>query len=79
MSHGNVDNFALVIKFLNDTWVPMLIIMGLFKVNKMSNQSMVAQLQYLLEKFALLHRVITFVKYQGINLASINFTFYHQL
>ncbi len=52
---------------------------GVVEVNKMSNQSMVAQLQYLLEKFGLLHQVITFVKYEGINLASINFTFNHQL
>jgi hypothetical protein len=79
MSHASVDSFVLVINFLNDTWVPMLIIMGLFEVNKMTNQSMATQLQYLFEKFGLLHRMITFVKYERINLANINFTLYHQL
>jgi hypothetical protein len=32
MSYNNVDIFALVINFLNDIWVPMHIIMGLFEV-----------------------------------------------
>jgi hypothetical protein len=34
MSCSEVDIFALVINFLNDNWVPMHIIMGLFKVNE---------------------------------------------
>jgi len=50
MSYGNVDTFALVINFLIDTWVPMHIIMGLFEL--MIEQTMAAQLQYLL-KFGL--------------------------
>jgi hypothetical protein len=31
---GGVDIFALVINFLSDDWVPMHIIVGLFKVNE---------------------------------------------
>jgi hypothetical protein len=31
-----MDIFVLVINFLNDTWVPMYIIAGLFEVNKMT-------------------------------------------
>jgi len=38
MSHGCVDTFILIINFLNETWVPMHIIMGLFEVNE-TNQS----------------------------------------
>jgi len=34
MSHNDVDTFALVINFLNHTWVPMHITMGLFEMNK---------------------------------------------
>jgi hypothetical protein len=57
MFHGGVDTFALVINFLNDKWVPMHIIVGLFDVNETIGQSMVVQFQYLLERFGLLHQV----------------------
>ncbi len=40
-SHDNVDTFALVINFLNDNWVPMHVIVGLFEVNETIGQSMV--------------------------------------
>jgi hypothetical protein len=36
MSHNNMDIFVLIINFLNHTWVPMHIIVGLFEVNKMT-------------------------------------------
>jgi len=36
MPCNNMDIFALIINFLNDTWVPMHIIVGLFEVNKMT-------------------------------------------
>jgi hypothetical protein len=55
MSCNDVDTFALVINFLNDTWVPMHITMGLFEMNETIKQSMATQLWYLLEKFGLLH------------------------
>jgi hypothetical protein len=57
MCHSGVDTLVLVINFLNDTWVPMHIIMGLFDVNETIGQSMVVQFQYLLERFGLLHQV----------------------
>ncbi len=34
MSHGGVDTFALIINFLNDTYMPMHITMDLFEVNE---------------------------------------------
>jgi hypothetical protein len=55
MSHGGVGIFVMVINFLNETWAPMHITMGLFEMNKTTKQSMVIQLQSLLEKFGLLH------------------------
>ncbi len=36
MSWNNMDIFTLVINFLNDTCVPMHIIVGLFEMNKMT-------------------------------------------
>jgi hypothetical protein len=41
MSCDGVDTFALVINFLNDNWVPMHVIVGLFEVNDTTKQSMV--------------------------------------
>jgi hypothetical protein len=34
MSHDGVDTLILVINFLNDTWVPMHVTMGLFEMNE---------------------------------------------
>jgi len=68
MSRNDVDAFALVINFLNGTWVPMHITMGLFEMNETIKQSMATQHWYLLEKFGLLHWMIVFVKDEGINL-----------
>ncbi len=44
MSRGSVDTFALVINFLNETWVLMHVIMGLFEVHETFRQSMAIQL-----------------------------------
>jgi hypothetical protein len=57
MSRGGVDIFSLVIKFLNESWTPMHVTMGLF--------------ESLLSKFGLVHHMITFVKDEGNNLTSI--------
>jgi hypothetical protein len=34
MSMGGMDTFALVINYLDETWTPMHVIMGLFEVHK---------------------------------------------
>ncbi len=65
MSHGNVNTLALVMNFLNEVWVSMHVIMGLFEVHETSRQSMAIQLKSLLEKHGLLHQVIAFVKDEG--------------
>jgi hypothetical protein len=46
------------------------VIMGLFEVFEASRYSMAIQLQSLLEKYGLLHQVITFVKDEGNNLTT---------
>ncbi len=68
MSH-DMDIFSLVIKFLNDTQVPMHITMGLFKVNETTKYSIsYTTLVLVKERFGLLHQIITFVKNEGTNL-----------
>jgi hypothetical protein len=62
MFHNGVDIFYLIINFLNETRVPMHVNVGLFEVNETIQQYMVVQLQVLLDRFGLLHRVIAFVK-----------------
>ncbi len=70
MSCRDVDIFILVINFLNDTWVPMHVNLGLFEMNELTNNPWFTQLQSLLENFGLLHRVINFVKNESTNLAT---------
>jgi hypothetical protein len=55
MSRGDVDTFAFVIKILNESWIPMYVIMGLFEVHETSGQNMVIQLESLLSNFGLMH------------------------
>ncbi len=69
MSCGGVDTFVLVINFLSDNWVPMTTA-GLFEMNETIGDSMVIQLQVLLDKFGLLHLVTTFVKDESTNLST---------
>jgi hypothetical protein len=71
MFKGSVNIFALVINFLNGSWTPMHVIVGLFEVNETNGQSMGIQLESLLSKFGLVHRVITFEKDEGSNLTTL--------
>jgi len=58
-----MDTFALIIDYLNDSWTPMHVIIGLFEVHETKWLSMAKQLRTLLKKYGLMHHVITFVKY----------------
>jgi len=63
MSRGSMDTFALIIDYLNDLWTPMHATIGLFDVHETTWLSMAKQLCTLIEKYDLMHRVITFVKH----------------
>jgi hypothetical protein len=52
MSRGGIDTFALVINYFIETW----------EVNETTSLCMAQQLQFLLEKFGLIHRVLIFIK-----------------
>ncbi len=52
------------------------IIVGLFEVNETTKQSMDIQLQILLDRFSLLHRVIAFVKDESTNLSTMAIAFH---
>jgi len=74
MFRGSIDTFALVINYLSKSWKLMHVIVGLFEVNETTGSCMACQLQYLLDKFGLIHRVFVFVKDEGRKLASMAIT-----
>jgi hypothetical protein len=65
MFKGNMDTFALIINYLNDSCTPMHVTIGLFEVHETTKLSMA-----LIEKYDLMHYVIAFVKDEGNNLMS---------
>jgi hypothetical protein len=70
MFKDDVDTFAFVMNFLNQSWTPMHVIVSLFEVNETNGQSMVIQLESLLSKFGLIHHLIAYVKEKGNNLTT---------
>ncbi len=62
MCKGDVDTFASVINYLNESWMPQHVTIGLFDVHETIGLSMVGQLCSLLEKYDLMHCMIAFVK-----------------
>ncbi len=70
MFRGGMDTFALAINYLNESWMPQHFAIGLFEVHETIGLSMVSQLRSLLEKYDLMHCMITFVKNEGSNLMS---------
>ncbi len=70
MSRGSLDNFALVINYLNEFWMPQHATIGLIEVHDTTWLSMASQLHSLLEKYDLMHCMITFVKDEDNNLMS---------
>ncbi len=65
-----MDTFALVINYLNDSWTPMHVTIGLFKVHEIRWFSIVGQLHTSLKKYDLMNCVIAFVKVENNNLMS---------
>jgi hypothetical protein len=62
--------FALMINFLNESWTPIHVTMGLFEMNETNEQSMIIQFESLFSKFRLIHHATAFVKDEGINLTT---------
>jgi hypothetical protein len=74
MFKGKVNTFALVINYLSNFLNIMDVTIGLFEVHETMGFPMVGQLHTLLEKFDLVHNVITFVKDESNNLMSMVIT-----
>jgi hypothetical protein len=63
-----MDTFAFVINYLNESWMPQHVTIGLFEVHETIGFSMAIQLCLLFEKYDLMHCMIAFVKNEGSNL-----------
>jgi len=66
-----MDTFALIINYFNDSSTPMHATIGLFEFHETMRLSMVKKSHTSLEKYDLMHLVITSMKYSGSNLMSI--------
>jgi hypothetical protein len=53
---------------LNDSWIPQHITIGLFEVHEAIGFSVASQLCFYIEKYDLMHPMITFVKNESSNL-----------
>jgi hypothetical protein len=72
MSQMSFDIFALVVNFLNREWVPCHVTIGLFKAPNICGVALAQIVKPFLAKFKLTNKVITCVKYEGKNLATLN-------
>jgi len=70
MSRLGYDTFALVINFINQSWVPYHIIVELFETLDTSGAILIEQMKVLLVEFNLTSKVIMYVKDEGTNLNS---------
>lgn len=70
MSRGTQDTFVLVVNFLNETWEPKHITVGIFEADDTSGAALARQLDQILTRFGLRHKVICTVKDEGSNLAT---------
>jgi len=77
MSRLGYYTFALVINFINPSWAPCYIAIGLFEAFDIFGATFTKQVKILLVKFNLTNKVIAYVKNEGANLSSliIAFTF----
>jgi hypothetical protein len=68
MSCVRHDIFAMVVSFLNDSWEPNHVTMGIFDIQNTACATMANQVKVLLNSFGLFNKVIIYVKDEGSNL-----------
>jgi hypothetical protein len=68
MSRGGFYTFALILNYINKTWEPCHVIVGIFEVHKTLRATMAIQFKDLLVRYNLLDKIIAYVKDEGANL-----------
>jgi len=71
MSRAGYDTFALIVNFIDNTWVPCHICIRLFETSNTSGAALVEIVTPLIKKFDLVDKVITCIKDEGSNLSSL--------
>jgi hypothetical protein len=70
MSKGAYDIFAVVINFLDESWQPKKVTIGLFEAIKTIGQTLARNLIKFLDSYGLSKKIIVYVKYEGVNFNS---------
>jgi len=69
-----IDEIVLVIKFINNEWVPCYIIVRLFEIpNTLIKTTLVGQVNFLLVIYGFTNNIIACVNNEGINLNTFSF------
>jgi hypothetical protein len=74
MSCVGFDTFAIVMSFINTSWEPCHVTIGIFEVHNTISATMADQVKS--NSFSLHDKVITYVKDEGINLNTLTFALY---
>jgi hypothetical protein len=73
MSHVGHDTFAMVVNFINSSWQPIHVTIGIFEDSNIESATMINKVKNLLDSFGLLDKVIAYVKNKGSNLNTLTF------
>jgi hypothetical protein len=68
MSHASFDTFVIVTSFINTSWGPCHVTIGIFEVHDIIGVIMANHIKCLLDSFGLLDKIITHVKNERSNL-----------
>jgi hypothetical protein len=66
--------FVMVVSFINSSWEPTHVTMGIFEMHNITNASMANQVKVLLDSFGLLDKIVAYVKAKGSNLFALTIT-----
>jgi hypothetical protein len=67
MSFANFDTFVIVVSFINISWEPCQLTIGIFEVHNIARATMANWENCLLDSFSLLDKVIAYVKVEGFD------------
>jgi hypothetical protein len=73
MSHVSFDTFAIIMSFINTSWGPCHVTIGIFEVHNTIGTIMANQVISLLDSFGLLDKIIAYVKDESSNFFFKNF------
>jgi hypothetical protein len=73
MSYVHFDTFVMVMNFINSSWDPTHVTIGIIEPDNIIGTTMANKIKILLDSFGLLDKVIACVKDEGSNLNTLTF------